>query len=94
MILVLGYHGSGKTTLLQNVNGEPKEAANEYTVEFQTNGNGPIRFLCVESMDNDITKSWKYNGYLILCDLTNKYSYDFMKRICKRSLVACLTIVL
>ncbi|KAI3894196.1 hypothetical protein MKX03_003753 [Papaver bracteatum] len=68
MILVLGCHGSGKTTLIQN---------------FQNNGSGPIRFVCVESVDNNITKSWKYNGFLILCDLTNKYSYDYMKRICK-----------
>ncbi|KAI3897246.1 hypothetical protein MKW92_010607 [Papaver armeniacum] len=82
-ILVLGYHKSGKTTLMENLNAQATETPNKYNVDFDTNGNGQIRFICSESLDNATTRTWNFDGFVIMCDLTKMYSYYEMKRICK-----------
>ncbi|KAI3853852.1 hypothetical protein MKX03_001180, partial [Papaver bracteatum] len=53
-ILVVGGRGTGKSTLLEHLNGQFHGNANLCTIDFVTNEDRNLRFLCSESLD--------YNG--------------------------------
>ncbi|MCL7023029.1 hypothetical protein MKW94_002783, partial [Papaver nudicaule] len=82
-LLILGYKGAGKSTLVKSHNGQLTGTADEYTVDFQTTENGRIQFLCSESQVLDITNTWKYGTFMILFDLSNKFSYTHAQKICE-----------
>ncbi|KAI3925984.1 hypothetical protein MKW98_028120 [Papaver atlanticum] len=81
-ILVVEGRRTGKSTLLEHLNGQFHGNANVCTIDFVTNEDRNVRFLCSESLDDNGENSI-YDGYLVIFDLTNTESYKHSKRICR-----------
>ncbi|KAI3955908.1 hypothetical protein MKW98_006268 [Papaver atlanticum] len=81
-VLVVGAQRTGKTILLESLNGQVDEKAPVYTINFATNDNRNVRFICSESSNNNIN-THKYDGFVVVFDLTNMQSYEYSKAICR-----------
>ncbi|MCL7023613.1 hypothetical protein MKW94_012141 [Papaver nudicaule] len=79
-ILVVGYQGAGKTAMLQSLNCRITDDLTEYAVDFDTNEDLQLSFLCSESCDSRITDP-KYAGYIVMFDVTKVVSYKYAREI-------------
>ncbi|MCL7052293.1 hypothetical protein MKW94_006937 [Papaver nudicaule] len=81
-ILVVGFPGTGKSTMLKILNGHKAEDSSDYTVQFDTNENMHVIFICSESFSNYITDG-KYDGYMVVFSLSDVPSYKYAIGICE-----------
>ncbi|MCL7052294.1 hypothetical protein MKW94_006938 [Papaver nudicaule] len=68
--------------MLKILNGHKAEDSSDYTVQFDTNENMHVIFICSESSSNYITIG-EHDGYMVVFSLSDVPSYKYARGICE-----------